>query len=101
MKRWINSLVVAMAMVVGLAAATAFAQEYAGSPYSLGPVYLGMWTPLGQDPAFPEAPELAYGVRMLSPSGPRTDLWVFVSAAGEVPAYVAGFPGSMLSSVPR
>ena len=27
MKRWINSLVVAMAMVVGLAAATAFAQE--------------------------------------------------------------------------
>lgn len=27
MKRWINSLVVAMAMVVGLAAVTAFAQE--------------------------------------------------------------------------
>jgi len=27
MKRWINSLVVAMAMVVGLAAASAFAQE--------------------------------------------------------------------------
>jgi len=27
MKRWINSLVVAMALVVGLAAATAFAQE--------------------------------------------------------------------------
>jgi hypothetical protein len=27
MKRWINSLVVAMAMVVGLAATTAFAQE--------------------------------------------------------------------------